>query len=317
MSLWGWHQLSRWLSRHQHPVVIYALDAEPVTLAIFLRLFPQALNDAHRLVIHVHNVPGERADDKKESPLWNLRKRVYGPSMRYLVEHMPTRFITNGASITEGLIRQGVADNLIHTSRWGTSLTPRIEESNRPARDSFLMLGIWRQEKNIPLVLQSLQLVTQPITLTIAGYPRDFDKSYLQSKINELGIEHHDIRIIDQYLDEQYYTSLLDEHQYLLLPYASHHASSSGPLIDGMMRNCIPIIAPGGERARLVQDQQVGLQLNGIRPEQIAEQINQCCNMADAPIDLLLEQISKVRMLYRWEYIIDEWLNVGLFDFGK
>ncbi|MGM0587344.1 MAG: hypothetical protein ACQETE_02930 [Bacteroidota bacterium] len=313
MSTWGLRKVKQWIKQMDKAPVLYLLDVEFVTLATYLQRFPHLLEQVPKLVIHVHNLP--KSVSETEKGLRGIRQRRMQPALEDLSEQENVQFITNGQQISDQLESYGVSGEQILSSRWGSYLP--IVASNRPTSipPTFLILGIWRKEKNIPLVLEALAKVKTPCTLTIAGYPRDFSRSDLEAQIEQLPVEQHEIRILDRYLNEATYTRLLDEHQFLLLPYATHHQSSSGPLIDGLMRRCIPLISDGGERVRIVRSHQVGRIMPQPSAATIAEQISWCvAPHNEEQVRTYLRQIESVNSQYQWSKIVEDWIRQEIFD---
>lgn len=310
MSIWGLHRLSQWLGEFDRAPVLYLLDIEFVSLTWYLKRFPTLLTKVRDLVVHVHNLP----DTAQESNgfLDQLRQTKIVPALQYLDQKVGATFLSNGIIMSRELKQMGVTAENVHPSSWGSELSPKKEISKQ--KNTFLMLGIWREEKNIPMVLKAFASVSEPCKLTIAGYPRDLDRSTLESLIEHLTLEQHEIQLIDEYLDQNHYSKLLDDHQFLLLPYATAAKSSSGPLLDGMMRNCIPIITDGGERARIVREEQIGYVLPSVSAEALAGQISEVLQSSQQNSNSdKLNRIHTLRNTFKWPVIIKKWVDSGVF----
>lgn len=229
--------------------VLYIQDFEIITLSIAMWMNRRRAA-GRRIVLHQH--AGNFEVQASESRLLHLYRRLTRFLFRRLLRMPEVRIIANGVSIAEGLARYtGVGAPTVIASTWGTQPGAPIapKEAN-----TFLFAGILRSDKNLELALASLSNhLDADWKLIIAGRPFDYSADRIHAMIRDAGIPDDRVETHLRFIPDAEWATFFSRAEYVLIPYKALNQSNSGPLIDALQYDCIPIVSDFGERGDLVK----------------------------------------------------------------
>lgn len=234
--------------------VIYIQDFEIVTLTLAMVRY-RKLMDGKRIVLHQH--AGNFEVDASESWVLHLYRRLTRVLFRRLLLNPDVRIIANGISIAEGLERYtGIGAPTVVASTWGT----RPGEPTAPSEPNhFLFAGILRKDKNLEGVLDAFsRFGKRDWSLTIAGRPMEYTPDEILGLIRRSGVDATRIDLQLRFIDDDEWASFFSRATYVLIPYKAFNKSNSGPLIDALQYDCIPIVSDFGERGDMVRRLGIG-----------------------------------------------------------
>lgn len=296
----------RKISRDNNIPVIHFLDFEIVILCFFLMMNGSFFSNK-KLVFTLHSV---NYLQKGSNGLFrSLYRKLIIYSYRYLDLKFKLDIVTNGETLTDCFNSEvGLKRNRIVTSSWGTEeINPRISLDNKK-KNSFLFLGIIRRDKNIEYLLDEFSKVTKDFTLTIAGTPSGYDNDVLVELINDSGIPKDQIETHLTFLDEQDYENLLARNKYIVLPYKKENKSSSGPLIQALQFNVIPIASDYGERAEIIRKSNMGYTFQFDKNIGLGEIVNQILG-GTIDEEEVLKNIKTYKDIFLWKNIIERLIH--------
>jgi len=283
---------------------IHLLDFEIVILGMFLR-FNKNLFSEKKIVLTLHSVNYLRGD---HSFLKKLYKHLIIWSYQYLDKNFNADIITNGETLTSYFQSQIRFKNTrIITSSWGARKVNISQQRKLIERkkNSFLFLGIIRRDKNLEYLLDQFSTIDNDFTLTIAGMPFEYDIKTLTSLVENSGINSDRIKTYFEFIDNTQYQNLLLSHQYLVLPYSSENKSSSGPLIQALQYELIPIVSNYGERGSIVKKNGIGYTFEfETSSKSLTEIVESISSNNSEDYDFYLDRIRHVKQDFQWENII-------------
>jgi glycosyltransferase involved in cell wall biosynthesis len=234
--------------------VLYIQDFEIITLSTAMWVNRHRLV-GRRIVLHQH--AGNFEVEAAESRVLHLYRRLTRPLFRRLLRKPEVRIIANGGSIAEGLERYtGVGAPTVIASTWGT----RPGEPTAPSEPNhFLFAGILRKDKNLEGVLDAFsRFGKRDWSLTIAGRPMEYTPDEILGLIRRSGADATRIDLQLRFIDDDEWASFFSRATYVLIPYKAFNKSNSGPLIDALQYDCIPIVSDFGERGAMVRRLGIG-----------------------------------------------------------
>jgi len=229
--------------------VIYIQDFEIMALSIAMMLNWRRVKTL-RIVLHQH--AGNFEVDRSESLVLHLYRKITKVLFRRLLARPNVRIIANGGYIAEALQQYtGIGAPTVVASTWGT--TPGNMTAPKESK-SFLFAGILRNDKNLELVLASLaKHLDAEWTLIIAGRPFDYTAEQIHKMIRDAGIPEHRVETHLRFIPDEEWATFFSRSEYIFVPYKAYNKSNSGPLIDALQYECIPIVSDVGERGDLVK----------------------------------------------------------------
>lgn len=244
----GFSQAFRLASDRNIPV-IYIQDFEIVALSIAMWMNPRKVN-SFSMVLHQH--AGNFEVDRSDSLVLHLYRHVTKMLFKQLLARPNVRIIANGGYIAEALEQYtGIGAPTVVASTWGT--TPGTMTAPKEST-SFLFAGIIRNDKNLELVLASLaKHLDAEWTLIIAGRPFDYTSEQIHKLIREAGIPESRVETHLRFIPDEEWATFFSRSEYIFIPYKAYNKSNSGPLIDALQYECIPIVSDFGERGDLVK----------------------------------------------------------------
>jgi glycosyltransferase involved in cell wall biosynthesis len=279
---------------------IQILDYEIVTLSLVTLLNYFRIKNKH-LILHQHSINSYK---NKSFP-----GRVYSflskCSFKVLSRLFNVTFLTNGERISDYLIKHVTKSTSVHTGGWGSDYEPC---NLKPRRNSFLFIGILRKDKNLEYLINSINKLDFGINVTIAGYPQDYCFETLNTTVNSLD-NHHNIQTFFKYLDVAEMRELYAEHEFLMIPYGKENQSNSGPLIDGLMFSCIPIVSNYGERGHIISTNNIGITFQFEEDHSLTNAIVKACDLKDSEREKMRDMIFQFAETVNWDYIFNSYIN--------
>ncbi len=244
----GFSQAFRLASDRKIPV-IYIQDFEIVALSVAMWMNPRKVRTIS-IVLHQH--AGNFEVDRSDSLVLHLYRKLTKVLFRRLLARPNVRIIANGAYIAEALEQYtGIGAPTVVASTWGT--TPGNMTTPKEPR-TFLFAGIIRNDKNLELVLASLaKHLESEWRLIIAGRPFDYTAEQIHTMIRDAGIPEHRVETHLRFIPDEEWATFFSRSEYIFIPYKAYNKSNSGPLIDALQYECIPIVSDFGERGDLVK----------------------------------------------------------------
>ena len=242
------------MAEERRIAVVYIQDFEIITLFIAMWVNRHRLA-GRRIVLHQH--AGNFEVGASESRLLHLYRRFTRTLFARVLRMPEVRIIANGVSIAEVLTRySGVGAPTVIASTWGTA----PGSSNAPKEpNTFLFAGILRSDKNLELVLDSLAArLDAPWTLIIAGRPFDYTTEQIHAMIRDAGIPEDRLETHLRFIPDAEWATFFSRAEYVFIPYKAYNQSNSGPLIDALQYDCIPVVSDYGERGALVRTHGIG-----------------------------------------------------------
>ncbi len=285
---------------------IHFLDFEIVILSFFLRLNQSFFSDK-KLVFTLHSINYLQKNGTGLFRKFYRKQIIY--SYRYIDSKFSFDIVTNGKTLTDCFNSEvGLKRNRVITSSWGTKKVSADINLSTKKKNSFLFLGIIRRDKNIEYLLNEFSKVSEDFTLTIAGVPSGYDRNVLTALINESGIPENRIETHLRFLDEKDYENLLAENKYIVLPYKKENRSSSGPLIQALQYNVIPIASDYGERAEIIRKSNLGYTFKFDNAIGLGEIVNQILD-GDTNEEKIFKNIETYKNTFLWENIIEKLIH--------
>jgi len=289
------------VSRSKNISVIHFLDFEIFTLSLFLRLNRAFFLDK-KIILTLHSV--NYLKDSGQTLFRKIYRNMIVSSYRYLDQNLNIDVVTNGETLTKTFQRSIPLENSrIITSSWGANKVDDKQLNDNREFNSFLFLGIIRKDKNLEYLLNQFSMVQKKFTLTIAGMPFDYDMEELEEIILQSGIDTKMIRTHFEFIDDSTYEELLNEHKYIVLPYSSDNQSSSGPLIQALQHEIIPIVSNYGERGSIVEKNNLGYSFEFDSENSLKEIVE---NILEKTVDndLFSENIRMKKEDFLWKNLI-------------
>lgn len=294
------------VSQDNNIPVIHFLDFEIVILCFFL-MTNRSFFSNKKLVFTLHSVNYLQKGSN------GLFRRLYRKLIIYSYRYLDSKFsfdvVTNGKTLTDHFNSEvSLKRNRIVTSSWGTKeIHPDIDLTYKK-QNSFLFLGIIRRDKNIEYLLNEFSKVTKNFTLTIAGMPSGYDNDILIALINDSGIPEDQIETHFRFLNEKDYENLLAKSKYIVLPYKKENKSSSGPLIQALQFNVIPIASDYGERAEIIRKSNIGYTFQFDKNIGLGEIVDQILDNT-AGEEAVLKNIKTYKNVFLWKNIIKKLIH--------
>ena len=281
---------------------IHFLDMEPVLLALLCKRYSH-LFTGKRIILHQHSVNHYYKPQTLTKKMYALAAKT---AFRYMAQ-FDFKVTTNGPFISDFLQENGfVSENALITSAWGHHPVPNSNlEQKKP--NTFLFPGIIRQDKNPEIMIDAFSRITEPCTLIIAGYPKDYTKNELHLMAKQLEDSPVDIEWHLGYLSDSKLDQLYRQSQFVVLPYHQSNKSSSGPLMAALQYQCIPIVSHYGERGRLVADHHLGYSFT-FQDDNLSDVIVRALQDHQKN-QQLLSNVQQIKHKYTWDHIIDELIN--------
>lgn len=285
---------------------VHFLDIEILLLYIFVRCHLLGLKGI-RVVITQHSVNRIRTDRK--SLFHRFYRALIHHAYNYLEKNLDLLVLTNGLHITSELTTKGfLAEKSVITAWWGSKYDSSLYATQKKKTNSFLVYGILRKDKNLDFLFHNFSKLSHPYTLHIAGYPRDYSREQLESLIAKYQIPADQIVLELDYLPEERVAALLSTSQYILLPYSSDNLSNSGPMIDAIQFDCIPIASGYGERLEFIRKFGLGLLFYYDSSPTLFDVLEKCQN-DDHPVREISSLIKERKRQFTWANIISDLIN--------
>lgn len=278
--------------------VIYIQDFELLALSAALFLKRRQVSN-RRLVLHQH--AGNFEVDRSESILLHLYRSLTRTLFRRLLLRPNVRIIANGRSIADGLTAYtGIGAPTVVASTWGT--TPGTPVAPKE-KNSFLFAGILRKDKNLELVLDTLgTLGAMDWSLVIAGRPMEYSEADIQELVRQSGIDPSRVEMHLRFIPDDEWATFFSRAEYVFIPYKAYNKSNSGPLIDALQYDCIPIVSDVGERGYLVRELGIGYAFDFAERSLINLLMSRL--QPDSTNDEVLAAIQQVKSDFTWPKIL-------------
>ena len=281
---------------------IHFLDMEPVLLALLCKRYSH-LFTGKRIILHQHSVNHYYQPQTLPKKMYALAAKT---AFRYMLQ-FDFKVTTNGPFISDFLQESGfVSEDTLITSSWGHQPVPNTNLEQKKT-NTFLFPGIIRQDKNPEIMIDAFSRITEPCTLIIAGYPKDYTKNELHLMAKRLEDSPVEVEWHLGYLSDSKLDQLYRQSQFVVLPYHQSNKSSSGPLIAALQYQCIPIVSHYGERGRLVADHRLGYSFT-FQDDNLSDVIVRALQDHQKN-QQLLSNVQQIKHKYTWDHIIDELIN--------
>ena len=290
--------------RKQNIEIIHFLDFEIIVLCFFMFL-NQRFFSKKKLILTLHSVNYIQKD------VTGIHNTIYRKLIIYCYRYLDSAFtvdiVTNGDTLTDTFNSQvGLKHSRVITSNWGTEEANSTVDLHQKKQDSFLFLGIIRRDKNIEYLLEQFSNIQSDYILTIAGMPFGYEKKELNKLIKYSGIPDKKLKTHLDFLDDQDYESLLSSHKYIVLPYKETNKSNSGPLIQALQYNIIPIVSDYGERAQIVNKFSLGYTFKFHHGANLSSIIQHILKDEDSQEQIYLDNIIAKKDSYLWKNILEK-----------
>lgn len=293
----GFSQAFRLASDRNIPV-LYIQDFEIVALSIAMWMNPRKVKSLS-MVLHQH--AGNFEVDRSDSLVLHLYRSVTKVLFRRLLAKPNVRIIANGGYIAQALEQYtGIGAPTVVASTWGT--TPGIMTMPKEPK-TFLFAGIIRIDKNLELVLDSLaKHPDSEWRLIIGGRPFDYSAEQILELIREAGIPEHRVETHLRFIPDEEWATFFSRSEYIFIPYKAYNKSNSGPLIDALQYECIPIVSDFGERGDLVKRFGIGYAFD-FEKRSLSELLKRLLN-PDHDTTPVLNAIRSVKGDFTWPKIL-------------
>jgi glycosyltransferase involved in cell wall biosynthesis len=300
-------------ARRTRARAIYIQDFEIATFTLARGFFGRKLS-AERICLHQH------AGNFNTSPADSLVTRLYRNLTRWmyisLLRDPRVRIIANGSNIAHELrvYTRNVNDAGVIDSNWGTNVGgaenrspdngtqagPIIKKPN-----TFLFAGIIRKDKNLEYLLSEFaQLPAGSAHLLIAGKPFDYTPSEIELLIQQAGIPAENVRFLPSFFTPDEWADMFRAAEFIVIPYRAANQSSSGPLIDALQFNCIPIVSDYGERGYITRSYNLGLCFDFER-RPLRDVLKQVTS-DDFDRTEYQQRIASLKSQFTWSYILHD-----------
>jgi glycosyltransferase involved in cell wall biosynthesis len=300
-------------ARRSRARAIYIQDFEIATYSLTRWLFGWNV-PAERICLHQHagNFNTTAADSVVMRLYRTLTRRLY----INLLRDPRVRIIANGSNIASELrtYTRHVNDDSVIDSNWGTKVGSEV--SNTPSgakssqnypkkRNTFLFAGIIRSDKNLEYLLEEFaQLSEGEAHLLIAGIPFDYTSDEIEAFIRKVDIPPANITFRPAFFSTDEWSEMFREYEFIVIPYRASNQSSSGPLIDALQFNCIPIVSDYGERGYITRAYNIGLCFN-FDQKPLRSVLKQVTS-ADYDRTEYLRRIETIKNQFTWSYILND-----------
>lgn len=278
--------------------MMYIQDFEIVALTVALWMNPRKV---HSLSIVLHQHAGNFEVDQADSRVLHLYRNVTKLLFRRMLARPNVRIIANGRYIAEALEQYtGIGAPTVVASTWGT--TPGRRCVPKEPR-TFLFAGILRNDKNLELVLESLAMhLESEWRLIIAGRPYDYTAEQIHKMIREAGIPESRFETHLRFIPNEEWSTFFSRSEYIFVPYKAYNKSNSGPLIDALQYECIPIVSDFGERGDLVKRLGIGYAFD-FEKRSLSDLLKRLLD-PDHDNTLVLNSIRSVKDDFTWPKIL-------------
>lgn len=293
--------------------IYHFLDVELLILFLYLTIIGNRYRDS-TIVITQHST-----NSYKNSAGKCLYKRFIKVLYKLARKKLQIYFITNGRAIGEDLKQFfDIPASNIQLSEWGadTESNAGIEEK---IPKSFLVAGILRKDKGLEFLADVLPSITEPMKLTIAGYPMDYSADEIWDMFSSLP-DYIEIEFKLDYLENSVLSALMKSREFLIIPYKPENKSSSGPLIQGLLNGMIPIVSNYGERARIVNEHASGISFD-YSEISLKEALHDALQLTDESKKKMGLHNRDLTHTFSWDAIFrgytkayEKWSNARLFE---
>lgn len=292
---------------------IHFLDYEILSLSSYLMSHRKTFQKA-KIVLTQHSVNNLTARTYA-NPLLKGYHKLARKAFQFLDQNFDLTIVTNGEWITRSLRNFYRSDNTrFVTSTWGAHPPVGFKDKTQAPFNSFLYLGIIRKDKNLEYLLGQFAKIQSSYKLTIAGKPLDYTEKEIRDLVESSGIPEKQVELNLGYIDYEKYLNYLASNQYLVLPYNSSNKSNSGPLIQAIQYECIPIVSNYGERGRIVESNECGYTFKFEAENALSHLIDEIIlNSKDkqkANLQIYQNKLREIKPNFQWENILHQQIQV-------
>ncbi|NET33899.1 MAG: glycosyltransferase [Cyanothece sp. SIO1E1] len=280
--------------------LIHLLDFEILTLATFLLFNYQKLRKT-KIVLSLHSTNYFNSSNNLFINLYSIFAKF---AYKLLDKLFDVLIVTNGSIITNNFTKfVELKRTRIVTSSWGSDIKPSLHLKKK--KNSFLFLGIIRRDKNPDYLIREMAKINKNFSLTIAGHLSGYTEEEFRNIISKSNIPEYKVNLQPGFLSSATYLNLLETHQYIILPYKPFNQSSSGPLIDAIQTQTLPIVSNFGERGYIVNKNKIGFGFD-FQKNHLSEIIREILlNPESEKINSYTKNIKKIGPSYTWDFVLD------------
>jgi len=300
-------------ARRTRARAIYIQDFEIATYSLARWLFGWNV-PAERICLHQHagNFNTTSADSVVMRAYRTLTRRLF----INLLRDPRVRIIANGSNIASELrtYTRHVNDDSVIDSNWGTNVGDAgnlpVDNGTQPGPiikkpNSFLFAGIIRKDKNLEYLLSEFaHLPAGSAHLLIAGKPFDYTPSEIEVLVQQSGIPVENVQFLPSFFTPEEWAEMFRAAEFIVIPYRAANQSSSGPLIDALQFNCIPIVSDYGERGYITRAYNIGLCFNF--DQKTLRSVLKQVTSADFDRTEYLRRIETIKNQFTWSYILND-----------
>lgn len=282
---------------------IHILDYEIVLLYLF-SLISGITFSSRKIFITVHSINFLINKNRLLWPYQCIARKAY----KHL-ENIGTQFFCNGDYIYRFLNESyHIRKSQLHSIGWGLVAAKTTDIIKRKS-NTILFLGVIRKDKNLEYTLSQLGKVDAEFHLTIAGYPQDYSKETIKNLITQNSLENKTSLELAYLTDERIH-ELLAMHEFILIPYASSNQSNSGPLMDALAYNCIPIASAYGQRKVLLETLGLPTMFRFNDRPSLKEIVTEVLKLDNNEREKLRSRIDNMKQEFDWNTIFHKYLNI-------
>lgn len=267
--------------------VIHLIEFEPLAYL----LFSHKLSNNRKLIITIHS------SDRLYFSSW-INNKLSG-FQRWLLELALRKAVNSGAYIVTHYEchRESIIDIVGNKFKEQVSVinypAPSPESSkpklfNNLNSPKFLIYGQIREDKGIYEFLSDR--ATERLNITIAG--KIVDRRILQFT------ERENLEIIDKFLTNEEISQLVDEHDFMLLPYPAAYTNGAGTFKDSLAKAMPVVCSSIPIFQEIINEHEVGLMFQN--PEDIEKIIT---DISSESYRLMSEKCLEYAYTYNWEYM--------------
>jgi glycosyltransferase involved in cell wall biosynthesis len=169
------------------------------------------------------------------------------------------------------------------------------------ASKRLLFFGTIRRNKGLDVLLDAAESLRE-FPITIAGQPREreYFRSVVKPRVEQLRAKGVSIDLIDRFIPEEEVAGIFNRHSVLLLPYTSEFTAQSG-VVFLALAHAIPVVASeaGGMRD-LFAEHRIGTTFAEHTPVAFAAAVRKCFDASQTPPAELSASLAGARERFSW-----------------
>ena len=274
--------------------VIHLIEFEPLTYLLFASRFKKT----PRLLITIHSSSKLHFSNWINSKLSGFQRGLLNRALKKAIKtgaHIVTHYECHKESIIEVIGETYRERVTVINYPAPKPESDQIKTLKNPGSPHFLIYGQIREDKGIYEFLSGES--TQKLNITIAG-------KIVDRKILEFS-ERKNLTIIDKFLSDKEISDLVDNHDYMLLPYPIEYTNGAGTFKDSLAK-AMPVVCsriPIFEE--IIGKHNVGVTFNTV--DEIEDLVK---NITKDRYKTLSQNCLNYAFTYNWEYMRDSYFNI-------